>query len=255
MLPGHGSASSLRSRVALACPCRRRVAGPPLPRRHCAPASPLCSRVATVLPCRHYVPPLPIDFPVRGSADAHHDLRVGIVELGALLEWQHGVVSRRQAMRYVSAKIVERRVASGRWQAPHRAVYVTHSGPIDRRQFRWIAALAAGAGRVALLGGLSALETLGFRGFSEPGIHVLLPARMRIRSLPIGIQVHRTSCLPAADIHRLGNPPGTIPARSLIDAAQWAGSDDRARAIVASGFQQRLVDADHMNLVLTRIHG
>jgi very-short-patch-repair endonuclease len=51
----------------------------------------------------------------------------------------------------------------------------------------------------------------------------------------------------------MGNPPGTMPARSLIDAAQWATRDDQARAIIAAGFQQRLICADDITPVLTHM--
>ena len=51
--------------------------------------------------------------------------------------------------------------------------------------------------------------------------------------------VHRTRYLPP-DCHR-GLPPRTSRSRSVIDAASWAVTDDRARAIVAAAFQQRIV--------------
>jgi very-short-patch-repair endonuclease len=130
---------------------------------------------------------------------------------------------------------------------------VTHSGPIDERQRRWVAVLGAGGVRVALLGGLSALTTLGFRGFDQPVVHVLVPASTMIRRTITGVRIHRTAGLPDTDVHRMGNPPGTMPARSLIDAAQWATRDDQARAIIAAGFQQRLVSSDDITPVLARM--
>jgi hypothetical protein len=42
-------------------------------------------------------------------------------------------------------------------------------------------------------------------------------------------------------------------ARSLVDAAQWAASDDEARAIVAAGCQQRLTTPDEIFAVLQRM--
>jgi very-short-patch-repair endonuclease len=118
---------------------------------------------------------------------------------------------------------------------------------------RWIAVLAAGAGRPALLGGLSALETLGMRGFSTDGVHVLVPAGMRDKDGPPWVVVHRTARLAGPDINRMGSPPGTMAARSLVDAAQWARTDDRARSVIAAGFQQRLVGPDDMAQVLVRM--
>ena len=173
--------------------------------------------------------------------------------LADLLSRQSGVVSRLQALRHLTAPMVDRRLSSGRWQAAHRGVYVTHSGPVDRQAFRWVAVLSAGAGRVALLGGLSALETLGFRGFSAARIDVLAPARMTPGEPPHGVTVHRTTILPAEDIHRHGRPPGTMPARSLVDAAQWCSSEQLAWAVIAAGFQQRLVCADDIRPVLARM--
>ncbi|MFC4067843.1 hypothetical protein [Actinoplanes subglobosus] len=171
----------------------------------------------------------------------------------ALLARQAGVLSRSQALRYLTGRVVERRLGSGRWQTAHRGVYVAHSGPIDRQARRWVAALSVGAGRPALLGGLSALETVGFRGFTSERIDVLVPARISPSSPPKGVMVHRTTILPDSDLHLTGRPPGTMPARSLIDAAQWVSSDRGAWAVIAAGFQQRLVRADDIRPVLARM--
>ncbi|MDQ7904291.1 hypothetical protein RB614_07115 [Phytohabitans sp. ZYX-F-186] len=78
-------------------------------------------------------------------------------DLEFLLFHQDGVVSRRQALRYLCEKAIRHRLASGRWFLAHRAVYVTHAGPVSEHQRRWIAALAVGRGRAAPLAGLSAL--------------------------------------------------------------------------------------------------
>ena len=169
-----------------------------------------------------------------------------------LLFRQDGVLSRRQALRHLSSGAIERHLTAGRWQAVHRGVYVTHSGPPTRSQRRWAAALVAGCGRVAPLGGVSALEVMGLRGFGSEALHVVVPATHRVRHLPWWVLVHRTRRLVAADVHRVADPPGTMPARSLIDAARWASTDDRARALIAAGFQQRLVNADDAGAALAR---
>ena len=174
-------------------------------------------------------------------------------ELEWLLFRQHGVISRRQALQYMSQGALERRVRSGRWRAAHRGVYVAHNGPITDHQRSWIAVLAVGSGRVALLGGLSALAVLGLRRFASRGIHVLIPAAKRDADPPPGVVVHRTRSLPPEDQHRVGDPPCTMPARSVVDAAKWAASDDEARTIVAVSFQQRLVGGDLVERVLARM--
>jgi very-short-patch-repair endonuclease len=163
---------------------------------------------------------------------------------------QHDVISRRQALRCLTAKALRHRLDSGRWQTAHPGVYLAHTGPITSQQRDWVAVLAVGAGRPALLAGISALGQLGMRGYHSDAIHVLLPARRQDHNPPSGVIVHRSRALPAADIHRLGTPPCTMPPRSLVDAAAWAPTDDRARAIIAAGFQQRLVTLDEIHHVL-----
>jgi hypothetical protein len=174
-------------------------------------------------------------------------------DLTHVLYVQDDVVSRRQALRTLSQKAVRHRLESGRWQAAHAGIYVAHSGPITRDQRRWVAVLAAGGGRRALLGGVSALEMFGLRGHGSQGFHVVIAARRRDHDPPPGVVVHRTRTLAARDIHRLGAPPSTMVARSVIDAARWAGTDDRARAIVAAAFQQRLVDRTEIEKSLSRL--
>ncbi|WP_430783979.1 DUF559 domain-containing protein [Actinoplanes sp. G11-F43] len=171
---------------------------------------------------------------------------------------QAGILTRRQALCHLTARTVERKLSSGRWRSAHQGVYVTHTGPIEHPARRWIAVLATRG----LLGGLSALETLGFRGPRDhrgpresPGnrIDILLPAHRKPDNPPPGVVVHRTTTLPDSDLHLMGRPPGTMPARSLVDAAQWASSDRRAWAVIAAGFQQRLVSADDIQPVLARM--
>lgn len=166
---------------------------------------------------------------------------------------QDRVITRRQALRHLSAKAIRARLSSGRWQQVGVGVYLTHTGPATRQQRRWIAVLAAGPVRPAVLAGQSALECQGLRGHRSGVLHVLIPARSRDRDVPSGVVVHRTTQLPAGDVHRQGQPPRTMPARSLVDAAQWAGSDEAARVIVAAGFQQRLATLEEVTAVLDRM--
>ena len=68
-------------------------------------------------------------------------------------------------------------------------------------------------------------------------------------SLP-GETVHRSRALGPDDVHPARLPPRTRLARSLLDAAAWSGSDDRARAVLAAGVQQRLVRPDQLETAL-----
>jgi hypothetical protein len=173
------------------------------------------------------------------------------------LEWllfrQQGVISRHQVQRFLTDRVVSRKLSTGRWQRPHRGVYVTHNGRLTEHQRLWVASLAVGAGRRALLGGVSALQVLGLRRFTSTAIHVLLPGAHRSVMPPAGVKVHRTSRLPAEDIDAKADPPCTQAPRSVVDAASWARSDNEARTIVAMAFQQRLVGRDQIERVLRRL--
>lgn len=64
--------------------------------------------------------------------------------------------------------------------------------------------------------------------------------------------VHRSALLGPVDIHPLRRPPRTRLARSLVDAAAWMPTDDRARAVLAAGVQQRMVRADDLMAAVNR---
>lgn len=172
-------------------------------------------------------------------------------ELTWLLFRQEDVISLVQAQEHLTRKAIRHRVATGRWRQVHRAVLVAHSGPIAPAQLRWIAVLAAGP--TALLGGLTAAQAGGLRGFPDRVVHLLLPAAVRRAPLPTGVRAHRTSHLPERDVLSLGQPPRTAAARSIVDAAQWALNDAQARAVVAAAFQQRLVGGDDLHEVVDRM--
>jgi very-short-patch-repair endonuclease len=153
----------------------------------------------------------------------------------------------------MSEGAIRHRLMSGRWQVAHPGVYLTHSGPMTGLQRPWVAALAVGRGQPALLAGVSALTVMGMRGLDARRIHVLVGVGQQRRRPPRGVVVHRTRHLPLEDQHRLGRPPCTMPARSVVDAAQWARSDQDAVAVVAAAFQQRLVAAVDVAPVLARM--
>ncbi|MET7708884.1 hypothetical protein [Micromonospora sp. NPDC005413] len=172
-------------------------------------------------------------------------------ELTWLLFHQEDVLSLDQARRHLSPKAIRHRVATGRWRQVHRAVFVAHNGPVSAGQRRWTAVLAAGP--QAVLGGLTAAQSGGLRGFSDRPVHLLLPASSRRGSLPPGVLLHRTATLTDRDVLAVGQPRRTMPSRSIVDAAQWASGDQEARAIVAAAFQQRLVAADDLHQIVNRL--
>ncbi|WP_318528087.1 hypothetical protein, partial [Micromonospora aurantiaca (nom. illeg.)] len=172
-------------------------------------------------------------------------------ELTWLLFRQDDVLSLQQARAHLTRRAIRHRVTTGRWRQAHRAVLVAHNGPVGPAQLRWITVLAAGP--TALLGGMTAAQVGGLRGFPERVVHLLLPATTRRSPLPAGVLAHRTTHLPDSDVVPVAAPPRTAAARSIVDAAQWAPTDTRARAIVAAAFQQRLVGGDDVHEVVERM--
>ncbi|MGH3680861.1 MAG: hypothetical protein ACRDT2_11520, partial [Natronosporangium sp.] len=166
--------------------------------------------------------------------------------LELLLFQQRQVIGRRQALRHLSEAAIRHRLESGRWRVAERGVYVTHSGPVTPEQRLVIASLAAGGGRLAVLAGLSALSRMGFRGWADDPVHLLLPWRRRDLNPPPWVVVHRTSRLHRDELRAVATPPHTLAVRSLVDAAQWARTDEQAAAIIAAGYQQRLVAGDEV---------
>ena len=65
--------------------------------------------------------------------------------------------------------------------------------------------------------------------------------------------VHRTSAWHEKDLLASARPPRTKPARAIVDAAQWAAGDDRARALVAAGGSHSLAEINF--IALCRKHG
>lgn len=172
-------------------------------------------------------------------------------ELAWLLFRQDNVVSWGQARRFLSVGAIRHRISSGRWRRIHHRVYVTHSGPVGWEQRLWVAVLAGGEG--AVLAGGTALDGYGLHRYAGAGVHLLLPAGRQPRVLPTGVVVHRTSVLPDEDVHWMAAPPRTMPARSAVDAAGWAGTDQAACAIIAAVFQRGLVSLAEVEAVLDRL--
>lgn len=170
-----------------------------------------------------------------------------------MLGRQEQVVTWREAVELLSVGRVRGLLRSGRWRRYGHGVLVAHNGRLSREQAEWVAVLDAGRG--ALLAGITAARLCGLRGYDDEPIHLLVPTARKLapRSTPGPVIVHRTTVLAAHDALVRGRPPQTTAARSLVDAAQWAATDQKARAIVAAGVQQRLTAADELHEVLARL--
>jgi very-short-patch-repair endonuclease len=163
---------------------------------------------------------------------------------------QAGVLTLASAVNCVGRSAVRSRLASGRWRLVAVRVLVTQSGPLTDQQQLWASVLAAGQG--AALAGLTAARLDGLAGFSDRRVHVVIPGSRLARQAPPGTAVHRSTLLGPADVHPSRLPRRTRLARSLVDAAAWAGTERTARAILAAGVQQRLVTPTQLTQVLER---
>jgi hypothetical protein len=182
-----------------------------------------------------------------GSPGMALDRRSGLAHL---LLRQNDLITATQARRYLSDAALRHRVESGRWQRLHRGIFLANSGRLSPTQRLWLAVLAAGPG--AVLAGPSATAEYGLHP-APPAVHVLVPAGRHPSRAPTRVIIHQSAVLPPGDIHRLALPPRTMPARSVVDAACWAASDESARAVVASGFQRGLVTLAEIAAVLDRL--
>lgn len=110
------------------------------------------------------------------------------------------------------------------------------------------------AGDRAVLAGTTTAEAGGLSGYGDDEVHILVPAGRRPAGLAADVVVHRTTHLDAEDILPIGRPPRTKMARSVVDAAQWACTDDQARAVLAAAFQQHLVAIRSVEEVVGRLN-
>ncbi|SCL62310.1 Transcriptional regulator, AbiEi antitoxin, Type IV TA system [Micromonospora yangpuensis] len=190
---------------------------------------------------------------------------MGVAGDGALrVEWllfeQAGIITWGQATAELSPAKVRHLVTSGRWHRVCRGVLRAGSANAvySRDQQWWVAVL--GAGDQALLSGLAAAQAGGLRGtWRYDTVDVLIPHPAHpadlLRRLPLGlpaVRIRRTRVLPPQDRQR-GRPHRTSMARSLVDAAQWARTDDQAQEILAAGCQQRRVTSAALQSVLDRL--
>jgi hypothetical protein len=180
--------------------------------------------------------------------------RAAIADLEDLLQDQDGTLTRAQALPILGRSRLGWVLRDGQWQVPVPGVIVAHNGPVSELQRRWVAVHSAGAG--AVLAGRAAAVAGGLSRQPTGPIDVLIPGERRAdrrHEQVDGIRVHRTRPLHARDLLLVRRPPRTSMARSLVDAAQWARSDDEARAIVAAGCQQRLVRPEDVLATVERM--
>ena len=160
----------------------------------------------------------------------------------ALQRRQRHLVTRRQALKYLSEKAVRHRLSFGQWLRIHPGVYLTQPGDPTPAQRQWLAVLAVAGDRYpecVSLGGLTALMAWGLRGIAARRVDVVT-SRKAHPAAPSGTMVHFTTNMPYV-YRRPMDAPVSLAGRALVDAVGWAASDREALLLVAASFQQRLV--------------
>ena len=163
--------------------------------------------------------------------------------LEQLLVAQSGVISTGQLAALGLRETGRWRVVDAQWRiaAPH--VLVAHNGPLTRLQQLWVAQLGAPPG--SAISGCAALELAGLRWSNDDVVDVTIRAGQRRPQLR-GVRVHRSRDLGADVVEPQATPRRTRVARSAVDAAIWAATDSRARALLLAVVQQRLCRPDHI---------
>lgn len=159
---------------------------------------------------------------------------------------QAGCLARTQlAAMGVTPDRVAREVHQHRWQRVGPLVVAVTTGPLERRAQLWAGVLTAG--QRAALGGLTALELHGLRGWERPWVDVHVPRGRDVVGPP---WVRATSSRrPVRLVAR-----GGLPCLGVEDAALAAASAARAvttaDGLVAAVVQQRLTTPGRMREVV-----
>ena len=155
--------------------------------------------------------------------------------LGELLEKQHHVLSRSQAIEYrlTSAAIRYRLRADGPWRKILPGVYLTTTGVVTDDQRQMAALLYAGKG--AILTGAAAVRRhrLTWPGLGE--VQVLVPQQVRVASRDY-VRILRTWRMPESSFSTNFIKFSPLP-RAVGDAARAMRRAEDARAVVCEAVQ------------------
>jgi hypothetical protein len=169
----------------------------------------------------------------------------------SLARRQHGLLARRQLNAMgIDADRVRNQLAARRWASRSRLVVSTFTGPLGWPERVWLGALHAGG--TALVGGLTALEWHGLKGWHRDEVTVLVDDELAFDPVP-GIRFFRTRrALPDWP-----SPHAVLPVCRVEPAALlYAGYDRSSRTAVgllAAVVQQGLTTTDRLLLELERL--
>jgi hypothetical protein len=153
----------------------------------------------------------------------------------------------------VPRRVLRSHVRAGRWRPIPGRGMVLHNGPLAG-EASWRAALLE-VGPAARLGGITALQACGLKGFEEPWMHIWVPKSSQ-KGTPVRVSeqvcLHETRRWGLDDALSTGVPRSN-PAVATLQAALWARSARQAALCLVMPVQQRLVRADVVAAELERV--
>jgi predicted transcriptional regulator of viral defense system len=172
------------------------------------------------------------------------------LRLAELARRQWGVVSRSQLFELgLRRGAIEKRLRAGRLHVLYRGAYAVGHTRLRPEGHRLAAVLACGPG--AVLSHRSAAAHWGLLGTDQERIDVTAPATRH--GIP-GIRLHRSRSLDAQDSTSHEGIPITTIARTLLDLAATARSEQLERAL-AQAMQLRVYDHRAITDVIARCNG
>jgi hypothetical protein len=163
-------------------------------------------------------------------------------DINNLLRRQHGIVTRRQALSYLSETAVDFRLGR-HWTVVLPGVYAAQTGPLTDRQRLQAALLFAGEG--AMLDDTTALAQHGTRYLPpDTMVRALVPAANQRHSKDF-VVIRRTIHVPQPKRTRDGLAVAPV-ARALTNFALRHPDDRTVRAVLASALQRGHVSIDEL---------
>ena len=158
-------------------------------------------------------------------------------------------MSRSQALGLgMSERMIDRRLATGRWERMFHGVYRIAGAPTTWHQVLLAACLAAGDG--AVVSGRAAAALWELPDLGREIVEISVP-RARRPTLP-GVIVHRPRALDRIDRTKIGGIPVTTATRALIDLAGHIG-DGVLEAALDDALRRRLTTVRRLRAALTRL--
>jgi hypothetical protein len=165
---------------------------------------------------------------------------------------QAGLLTRAQlSAAGVDRHMIARRAAAERWSIMTPTVICTTTGELSQEQRRWLAVLHGGPG--AMLGGLTAAEAAGLRGWSRDDVSLVVPYDAAVPEPLAGVVVARTR-RPLTTMRAGSIEPPRLrlePAVLLFAAADR--SERTAQGVLAAVVQQQLTTPDDLLAWLDRL--